>query len=197
MIDLKTELIEFAKNLREQYIPAIREETANILCEEVKKNQPKKILEIGTAVGVSGALMLLESENSFLTTIDINEEMCKRATDTFKKYGFENRVKIVCDDAINFLNNTDEKFDFVFVDGPKGQYIKYYPYFEKLTKSGSVIFCDDVLYFGMVLDDSKVIHKKITIVRNLREFLSLCQNNNNYDSKLLDTEDGILILKRK
>ena len=62
---------------------------------------------------------------------------------------------------------------------------------------GSVIFCDDVLYFGMVQDDSKVIHKKITIVRNLREFLNVAQNDINFDTKLLNVEDGILILKRK
>ena len=190
-------LINYAKQLREKYIPAIREETANLLCDMVKKSQPKRILEIGTAVGVSGALMLISSPNSSLVTIDVNREMCDRAKDTFAEYGLTDRVQIVCDDAINFLQKTSEVFDFVFVDGPKGQYVKYYPFFEKLTKSGSVIFCDDVLYFGMVLDDSKVIHKKITIVRNLREFIALCQNNEKFESELLQTEDGILILKRK
>ena len=192
----KQELINYAKELRESYIPAIREKTAELLTKLIFENQPKNILEIGTAVGVSGALMLLSCESGKLTTIDINAEMCKRAKDTFHKYNLKSRVNIVCEDALKFLENNNQVFDFVFLDGPKGQYLKYYKYFEKITKKGSVILCDDVLYFGMVLDDSKVIHKKITIVRNLREFISQCQNNILFETKLLDLEDGILILKR-
>lgn len=189
--------LEFAKECRKNFIPVIREQSAKILCDYVKNSQPQKILEIGTAVGFSGTLMLLSSKNAKLITVDNNEEMCKKAKQNFEKFKVDDRVQIIYDDAINYLQNTNEIFDFVFVDGPKGQYIKYLPYFKKITKTGSVIFCDDVLYFGMVQDDSKVIHKKITIVRNLREFLNVAQNDINFDSKLLNVEDGILILKRK
>ena len=191
------EFLQFASECREKYIPVIREESAKLLCSIIEKKQPKKILEIGTAVGYSGTLMLLSSPQSKLYTIDINKDMCEKANQTFHKYGVDDRCCIINDDAINYLANTNEVFDFIFIDGPKGQYIKYYPYFEKLSQKGSVIFCDDVLYFGMIDDDSKVIHKKITIVRNLREFLSEAQSDENFESKLLKIEDGILILTRK
>ena len=187
----------FSQECRKKYIPVIREQSAKILCDLIEKHQPKSILELGTAVGYSGTLMLLSAPNSKLVTVDINQDMCQKAQDTFKKYNVFDRVQVVCDDALNFLQNCDQKFDFVFVDGPKGQYIKYLPYFKQITKKGSIIFCDDVLYFGMIQDDSKVIHKKITIVRNLREFLTKAQSDESFESQLLQVEDGILILERK
>lgn len=193
----KNELLEFAKECREVHIPVVRENTAKLLCEYVEKQKPAKILEIGTAVGYSGTLMLLSSKNSKLVTVDTNADMSKKAYDTFLKYGVEARTKIVTQDALEYFEGCNEVFDFVFLDGPKGQYIKYYPYLEKVTKPGSVIFCDDVLYYGMILDESKVIHKKITIVRNLKEFLNIAQNDEIYNSKLLEIDDGVLILERK
>lgn len=189
--------LNFAEECRKNYIPVIREQSAKLLCNYVKNSHPKKIIEIGTAVGYSGTLMLLSNPNSVLTTIDNNKDMCKKAEETFAKFNLINRVNIICDDALNFLQSTNEVFDFIFVDGPKGQYIKYLPYFKKLTNCGSIVFCDDVLYFGMVQDDSKVIHKKITIVRNLREFISIVKSDKDFESELLEIEDGILIIKRK
>lgn len=193
----KKEFLEFSKECREIHIPVVRENTAKMLCEYVESLTPAKILEIGTAVGYSGTLMLLSSNSSKLVTVDNNADMSKKAFETFEKYGVSDRVQLVVDDALNYLQNCNEIFDFVFLDGPKGQYIKYYPYLKNITKSGSVIFCDDVLYYGMILDESKVIHKKITIVRNLKEFLNLAQNDPIFESNLIEIDDGVLVLKRK
>ena len=210
------EFLEFAKECRENHIPVVREQTAKILCGLIEEHKPQNILELGTAVGYSGTLMLLSSQNSKLLTVELNEDMCKKAYNTFERYNVLNRVAIVNDDILHFLENQNQKlfkdtdkntncqynvsqkkFDFIFLDGPKGQYIKYYPLIKNLINKNGIVFCDDVLYFGMVQDDSKVIHKKITIVRNLREFLSIAQNDTDFDAKLLDIEDGVLILKRK
>ena len=193
----KKELLAFAKECREVHIPVVRENTANLLCEYVEKIQPQKILEIGTAVGYSGTLMLLSAQNSKLVTVDMNADMSKKACETFLKYGVQGRAETITQDALEYLQNCTDVFDFVFLDGPKGQYVKYFPYLEKITKSGSVIFCDDVLYYGMILDETKVIHKKITIVRNLKEFLNLAKNSPLYNSKLLEIDDGVLVLERK
>lgn len=215
--ELKTELLAFAKNCRENHIPVLREKTASILCGIIKDYEPKTILELGTAVGYSGTLMLKTCESSKLVTVDMSEDMCNKAHEMFLKYGVSERVQVVNDDILHFLeditqsqslnlesvlqkkcgrDNIPKKFDLIFLDGPKGQYIKYYPYLKRLISENGIIFCDDVLYFGMVLDDSKVIHKKITIVRNLREFLKLAQNDTAFESELLDVEDGVLILKK-
>lgn len=182
---------------REVHIPVVREQTADLLCSLIEKNQPKQILEIGTAVGYSGTLMLLSCGKSNLTTLDTNAELCKRAEQTFAKYGVQDRVQIQNIDALEFFKNNTKQFDFIFLDGPKGQYIKYLPYLKQALTKGGVCFCDDVLYFGMVKDDSLVIHKKITIVRNLREFIAKVQADPDFDSQLLEIEDGILLITKK
>lgn len=187
------QFLDFAKECRENHIPVVREQTAKLLCEIVASKVPKQILEIGTAVGYSGTLMLLSSQNSKLTTLDSNEEMCKKANAMFQTYGVNKRVQVQNIDALQFLEHNTQNFDFIFVDGPKGQYIKYLPYLKKCLNDGGTMFCDDVLYFGMIKDDSLIIHKKITIVRNLREFLEKVQTDIDFDSKLIDIEDGILI----
>ena len=123
--------------------------------------------------------MLLTNEFAKLTTLELDAEKCKEAQKTFEKYGVQDRVSII------------------FVDGPKGQYIKYLPYLKKAIKPNCSVFCDDVLYFGMVLDDSLVVHKKITIVRNLRAFINLIKADETLESKLIEMEDGVLIFKKK
>ena len=186
-----------SQQCREQYIPVVREKTADLLCSLIEKNKPKQILEIGTAIGYSGTLMLLSCKNSLLTTLDVSGDMCQKALQTFKEYGVADRANILNTDALEFFKTTKRSFDFIFLDGPKGQYIKYLPYIKNALNKNGVCFCDDVLYFGMVKDDSLVIHKKITIVRNLREFIAKVQADADFDSELLDVEDGVLLITKK
>ena len=191
------EFEKFSADCREKHIPVVRKQTAELLCKLVAENEPKHILELGTAVGYSGSIMLLSSPKSELKTVEINSQMCRLAKQTFLKYNVADRAEIICDDILSYLETETQQFDFIFLDGPKGQYIKYFSHLKRLIKSGGIIFCDDVLYFGMVMDDSKVVHKKITIVRNLREFISKCQQDTDFETQLLDIEDGIFILKKK
>ena len=186
-----------SQQCREQFIPVVREKTADLLCSLIAKNKPKQILEIGTAIGYSGTLMLLSCKNSFLTTLDVSGDMCQKALQTFKEYGVADRANILNTDALEFFKTTKRSFDFIFLDGPKGQYIKYLPYIKNALNKNGVCFCDDVLYFGMVKDDSLVIHKKITIVRYLRQFIAKVQADADFDSELLDVEDGVLLITKK
>lgn len=192
----KKEFKLLSEQCREIHIPVVREKTAELLCSLVEESKPKNILEIGTAVGYSGTLMLLSCPNSNLTTLEINQELCNKARDTFAKYNVQARVEIINQNALDFLEQNNKKFDFIFVDGPKGQYIKYLPYLKSCLAQNGIMFCDDVLYFGMVQNDNLVIHKKITIVRNLREFIKTIQQDPDFSSELLDLEDGVLIVKK-
>lgn len=178
------------------HIPVVREQTAQLLCQLIETKQPKNILEIGTAIGYSGTLMLLAGKTSKLTTVELSAEMCQKAHQTFVDNNVADRVQIKNQNALEFFEQNDQKFDFIFLDGPKGQYVKYLPHIKNALNQGGVCFCDDVLYFGMVKDDSLVIHKKITIVRNLREFIAKVQADADLTSKLLEIEDGILIFEK-
>lgn len=189
-------------NLIEEYahknnVPIIRPVTLIHLLDCVRENQPKSILEIGTAIGYSGAKMLAECDAS-LTTIEKNEQSYNIAKQNFSDLGLSQRVECMLGDAgeqIINLYESGRKFDFVFLDGPKGQYIKYLPTLSKLLNIGGIIFADNVLFRGMVNGDDFVPHRNRTIVVNLRAYLNEVSTYP-FESKIYDIEDGFCITKK-
>ena len=184
---------------RTNFVPIIRDKSAEFLYDYVKKLSPKNILEIGTAIGYSGCIMLSACDKSMLYTVDINTKSLEVAKNTFSKFGYNDRVQINNIDALEYLkqlNNLNIKFDFVFLDGPKGQYISYLPYLTKLLSDNGIIFADNVLLDGMVESKEKIPHRKRTMVVNLRKYLEIV-NNLPYETELIRLEDGVAITKLK
>ena len=95
---------------------------------------------------------------------------------------------------IQKLLNENKKYDMIFLDGAKGQYINYLQTLAKLLKDDGVIFADNVLLHGMVESDKKIPHKKRTMVVNLRKYLEVV-NSYPYKTELIRLEDGIAITK--
>ena len=183
---------------KENFIPIIRDKSAEYLYDFIKEHKFKKVLEIGTAIGYSGSIILSASDLT-LCTVDINEKSLEIAEKTFTKLNFQNRVKVYNDDAKNFLKlliKENQKFDMIFLDGAKGQYIYYLDDLTELLVDGGYIFADNVLLQGMVESSEKIPHRKRTMVVNLRKYLDKI-NKYPYQSELLRIEDGIAITKVK
>ena len=183
---------------KENFIPIIRDKSAEYLYDFIKEHKFKKVLEIGTAIGYSGSIILSASDLT-LCTVDINEKSLEIAEKTFTKLNFQNRVKVFNDDAKNFLKlliKENQKFDMIFLDGAKGQYIYYLDDLTELLVDGGYIFADNVLLQGMVESSEKIPHRKRTMVVNLRKYLDKI-NKYPYQSELLRIEDGIAITKVK
>ncbi len=180
------------------YIPIIRDNTAKKLIEICKETNPKKILEIGTAIGYSGIIML-KNCNGKLYTIEKDDLRAQLANENFKKFGFANRVNLYEDDALNVLKKLDEEkehFDLIFLDGAKGQYIKYYPYIKNLLNVGGILFADNVFLHGLVKSEEKIPHKSRTMVVNLRKFIDALKSDEEYKTTFYDIDDGFSISKK-
>lgn len=180
------------------YIPIIRPISANFLYDFICENNIKEVLEIGTAIGFSGSIMMSAGVNR-LVTIDINEDYQKIAKETFHDFCFDKNIEVICEDAKTVLPklvSKKEKFDMVFLDGAKGQYINYLPDIIKLLKKDGLIFADNVLLQGMVESNEKIPHKKRTMVVNLRKYLERVQQND-FNTKIVRIEDGMAISKYK
>ena len=188
----ETKMRKFAQD---NFVPIVRPETSKLLIENVKEINPKSILEVGTAIGYSGILML-ENSNANLITLEKDEKMKNLALENFKEENLQNRVKLVFGDTKTYIENSNEKFDFIFLDGPKSQYVKYYPYLLKMLNQNVRIFVDNVLFQGLVLSKEEPPKKFRTIVNNLREFLKLVQTDKKVSFKLIDIEDGVLLIKK-
>jgi len=191
MMDKLSSLQSYAK---ENFVPIIRPVSAKFLFDFVKENKVKKVLEIGTAIGYSGSIMIA-SGIDYLKTIDINEKHLEIAKNTFESCGFGSQVDIICDDAKNVLPRlveNKEKYDMIFLDGAKGQYINYLPSLKELLVDNGIIFADNVLLQGMVESEEKIPHRKRTMVVNLRRYLNRVQEQD-FETEIVRIEDGIAI----
>ncbi len=183
------------KYARERFIPVLLEDTATLLQDVLKKYQPKSILEIGTAIGYSGSLILTTCPDAHLTTLELDETSYKIAENHFHEFGLQDRVTQHLGNALDIIMDLSEskQYDFIFLDGPKGQYVKYLPYLKKMLKNGGVLFADNVLFKHMVDGPEFVPHKKRTIVVNLRKYLASITEDEELDSVIYDIGDGVAI----
>lgn len=185
---------------RDDYMPFIRDESAKILFDICQKEKPKNILEIGTAVGYSALLMLEGAKDVFVTTIEKDNERAQQAMTNFEKNGVKERVDLIVGDAgevLPQLEGEGKEFDLIFLDGPKGQYLRYLPHLKKMLCKGGLLVADNVLLHGWVKGEEFVKHKHRSMVVNLRKFLKALEEDCDFDSKLLEIEDGMTISKKK
>lgn len=181
---------------KEHYVPIIREESSKYLFDFIKKNNIKTILEIGTAIGYSGSIMMATGLDR-LVTIDKNADYLKLAKYNFERLGFSENIETYEGDAKDIIIDLCSKgyrFDMIFLDGAKGQYIRYLPTLTKLLNDDGVIFADNVLLHGLVEGDEFVPHKKRSMVVNLRKYLDVVDKYP-YSTELIRMEDGIAITR--
>ena len=177
--------------------PLIKEPSLKVLLEVVKEMQPNNILEIGTCIGFSGTMMLKEC-SAHLTTIEIDKSRADMAEQNFEKAGVFSRVTQIVGDASAEILNLKTKYDLIFLDGPKGQYIKQLPTLLDLLEDGGVLFADNVLFRGYVLGDVEVPRRFRTIAKRLNEFIESCKTNKEFERvEIKSIGDGVLIATKK
>ena len=178
---------------RKNYIPVMLDDTKELLFKTVANCQPKRILEIGTAIGYSGIVMLSACETATLNTIELLESSANMARENFREAGVLDRVTIFLGDAREIVMQLTGSYDFIFMDGPKGQYEVFLPYLTDLLEVGGTLVCDNVLFKGLVENQPENGHKKVTIARNLKQFLHQLHTNPTLKTTLYHTGDGVSV----
>ena len=185
------ELAEFAKLNK---VPIVRPLTAKRLMETVEKCKPKKILEIGTAIGYSTLLMASKLDNDAkIITIEKDEDRYNQAVANTKDCNID--IECILDDAYEILKQfvlKGEKFDFVFLDGPKGYYFRYLNEIIEILEDGGCIFADNISFFGMV-PSNIYPHRHKTIVVSLQNYLKKVSEPPFTTEIQFDIEDGYAI----
>lgn len=177
----------------ERGIPVADDETLNFLLLTLAAVNPKRILEIGTAVGLSSVAMLLACPTARLTTMELEEERYLEARENFVEFGVQDRVNAYMGDAGEILAMMDGEFDFVFLDGPKAQYEKYLFDLKRLMKKGAILFADDVLLYGWVSGVEPTPQKRHSIVDKIRSYLDTVTKDKDFITSVLDVGDGVAL----
>ena len=200
LFKIKNEIIQDIKNESlDENVPIITDEVLNYMIFTARNIKARNILEIGTATGYSGLFLAqLANENSgFLTTMEIDEIRYRKAMENFKKLGLFEKNKMIFGDALEEIPKLDKnvKYDFIFIDASKGQYLKFFEMSYELLNENGIIFIDNLMFRGLVAVEKEKIPKRYkTIVKRLGEFIE--KLNEEYNFVLLPFGDGVGIVKK-
>ena len=191
------ELEKIKEKALENHIPIIMDDTLEVIAKILTEKKPKRILEIGAAVGYSAmCFSKYLAEDGLIDTIERDEERIEEAKQNFKKVEVENKINLYEGDAVEILPTLNEKYDVVFIDAAKGKYPFFLKEALRMLKQDGIIFADNILYKGYVMSDYNK-HKQRTAVRNLREYIKETTENPNLETEILEVGDGLAITKFK
>ena len=191
------ELEKIKQKALNEHIPIIMDDTLEVIAKILTEKRPKRILEIGAAVGYSAmCFSKYLAEDGLIDTIERDEERIEEAKQNFKKVEVENKINLYEGDAVEILPTLNEKYDVVFIDAAKGKYPFFLKEALRMLKQDGIIFADNILYKGYVMSDYNQ-HKQRTAVRNLREYIKETTENPNLETEILEVGDGLAISKMK
>lgn len=198
LLPKKDNLKDMEAYAKENHVPIIEPEVGQFLKVLLQMQDPKRILEIGTAIGYSASLMAENtSDKTIIDTIERRRDMVELAEKNIKALGYEDRINVLEGEALDILENLDKKYDFIFMDAAKGHYKEFFDHCMELIEPKGIIVCDNVLFRGMVASDELVKRRKITIVKRLREFLKYISDIKGYTSSIIPIGDGLAIIYRE
>ena len=177
-------LSELEMYAEENNVPIIRGPERELLLKAAAlagPDGPQRILEIGTAIGYS-ALMMAETRHTMAETV-------------MRRAGVSERVRCHLGDAAELLKTLKGPYDFLYLDGPKGQYLRELKEIEPKLSKNAVIAADNVLFRGLVKSNGPVPHRYRTLVMRLRDYISYVEEK--YDTHIYEEGDGLSVSRPK
>lgn len=174
-------------------VPIIPVDTANMMRTLMIMNKPKRILEIGTAIGYSAMVMAEFPWVEEIITLERDEDMAALAHENFASNEAGKKIKMIIGDAQETILQLDGKFDLIFIDAAKGHYMDFLKSSADVLNVGGLFVCDNVLFRGMLADRAKFKRRKVTIVKRLKKFLDFISNCPELQTSVLNVGDGLSI----
>ena len=195
-------LQQVEKEALEDEVPIIRRSMQSLLIFLLKLKKPKAVLEIGTAVGFSSMLMSeYIDESCLLDTIEKVPVRINGANQNYKKYGKTERITLYEGDAAEVLKNLvadKRKYDFIFMDAAKGQYMNYLESVLELLEKDGMLVTDNVLQDGDIIQSRYAVTRRDrTIHGRMREYLFYLTHSEKFDTVILPVGDGAALSVRK
>jgi len=193
---IQKEIISYNRNLGDIKRMQISISQCHFLHLIIKTSKIKKVLEIGTFTGLSGLTMSLAlPKDGKLITLDKNKETNKIAFNFFSKAYQEYKIESILGPALESIINlkkNGEKFDLVFIDADKENYINYYNQSLDLINTNGLIIIDNVLWHGEVADEKKQDNLTISI----RKFNSYVNKDKRTENLIIPVGDGLTVCRK-
>lgn len=176
-------------------IPIIRQDMQSFLKVLLALHAPKRILELGTAVGFSALLMAQNTTpDCHITTIEKYEKRIPQARANFAAAGMEGRITLLEGDALEVMQGLAEPYDMIFMDAAKGQYIHFLPEVLRLLRTGGMLVSDNVLQDGDILESHYAVERRNrTIYKRMREYLYVLKHTDGLLTSIVAVGDGAAV----
>ena len=185
---------ELEKYAKENNVPIIQKDGLNFIVDYIRNNNIKKILEIGTAIGYSAINMALINPEIQITTIERNKEMYDKAHLNIKKFHLEKRINIIFGDALTTKING--KYDLIFIDAAKAQYIKFFEKYKVNLNKKGVIITDNLNFHGLTNNIENIQSKNLkALVKKINNYKEFLKENQEFNTKFYEIGDGIAVSK--
>ena len=194
---MQTEIIkEMEKYAEENSVPIMQKRSMTYLCKFIEKNNIKKILEIGTAIGYSAINMALVDEDVEVVSIERNQEKYIEAIKNVKKCNLDKRITLILGDALDI--ELQDKYDMIFIDAAKGQYTNFFnKYKENLVDDGFIV-SDNIEFHGYVENYDEIKNRNLRqLVGKLIKYIDFLKNNEEFETKFYKVGDGLAISYKK
>lgn len=188
------DLEDYAK---ENHVPIMEHDGIEFLANYIKEHEEiKNILEIGCAIGYSAIRMAIIRDDIHVTTIERDQERYLKAIENVKAFHLDDRITILFQDALEV--ELDDKYDLIFIDAAKSQYIKFFEKFTPLLSVNGVVFSDNLLFHGYTKQKERIESKNLRqLVQKIRKYIAYLEENPEYITKFYKIGDGIAVTKRR
>ncbi|MGP1597395.1 O-methyltransferase [Peptoanaerobacter stomatis] len=176
-------------------IPIIKKDVENFLKTFLNITKPKKILELGCAIGYSSIFMSsVLNDDVHIDTLEINENMYNTASENIKKFSLTN-INVILGNASDIIPSLDQKYDFVFIDASKSHYDEFFSLILNKLKKNAIVICDNTLFKGyLCMDRADVPKRQKTIYDKMTNFLENIKKNEDISYNMLPLGDGLLVI---
>lgn len=179
----------------EHEVPIIHPLSLDMIKQLIRIHQPKRILEIGTAIGYSAMHFASVDPSVHIWTIERDKNMYQQAEQNIEDFGYQTQIHMIYGDARETFDQvSDTLFDMIFIDAAKAQTKKFFELYTPLLREGGLVVVDNILYHDFVADIDVVRSRNIKqMVKKIQKFNAWLNDNEAYQTNFLDIEDGLAI----
>ena len=180
----------------ENSVPIMFDEGIEFIVNYIKENDVRFILEIGTAIGYSAIKFAQINPEIRIFTIEYDIERYQKAVENITKLNLDDQITVFLGDALKF--DFTEKFDLIFIDGAKSQYINFFEKYKNNLSENGVFISDNLFFHGMVKNPELTQnYSTIKLIRKLKRYIDFLKANTEFQTEFYQLGDGVAVSKRK